>query len=275
MMLEIDVEGAYWPFLRTGQMPTKRGREQPKNKSTLSSKGDTVASVSWPTIVTSPYKPVPEITTILPSQILTLNLLSSSFSQQFLSFCQSHITPLLVTTPTKPKKGDAVRFNDRFQTLDQSFADSLWTKTGLKEAIEAYQEDGKTSQDIWGGTPVGLYSNIRVYRYLKGQFFDKHYDDSNTIEFSVEGKATRCFTTYTLLIYLTSSPPIVGGETVFYTEATKTSKGEEIVVNPQQGMALLHAHGSACLLHEGREVTEDADGLGKWILRSDLVVLPK
>jgi hypothetical protein len=85
----------------------------------------------------------------------------------------------------------------------------------------------------------------------------------------------RCPTTYTLLIYLTSSPPIVGGETVFYTGATKSKPGDKIVVNPQQGMALLHAHGAACLLHEGCEVTDDANGVGKWILRSDLVVLPR
>jgi len=144
----------------------------------------------------------------------------------------------------------------------------------LKEAILAYEEGDSSSRDTWGGVPVGLNSNIRVYRYRKGQFFDKHYDDSNTVEFTIDGQQTRCHTTYTLLIYLTSSPPITGGETVFYTPSSRTSPGKEIVINLQQGMALLHAHGSSCLLHEGREVTDDGNGLGKWILRSDLLVKP-
>ena len=154
-------------------MPTKRVGQSKSNKPSPG-KSEIAPPVPWPTIVASPYKPIPQITAVLPSQILTLNLLSSSFAQQFLGFCQSHISTLLTTTPIKPKKGDAVRFNDRFQTSDSSFADSLWTKSGLKEAIEGYEEEGKQSQEIWGGTPTGLNPNIRIYRYLKGQFFDKH-----------------------------------------------------------------------------------------------------
>jgi hypothetical protein len=155
-------------------MPTKRGRETTKAKINPTTKKDIVTSVNWPTIVPLPYRSNPEITTVLPSQILTLNLLTSSFSQQFLAFCQSQISPLLTTTPIKPKKGNAVRFNDRFQITDASFAESLWTKSGLKESVESYEEEGKQPEDVWGGKPVGLNPNIRIYRYLKGQFFDKH-----------------------------------------------------------------------------------------------------
>jgi len=253
--------------------PSKRT----KSKAGANNSKDSAQSptISWPEISHSPYRPIPEITTVLESQILTLNLFTSAFTLQFLNFCQSHIKPLLSTTPIKPKKGDAVRFNDRFQIEDLGFAESLWNNSGLKQAIIAYSEEGKSSQDIWGGEPVGLSPNIRVYRYLKGQFFDKHYDDSNAIDFIADGIPTRCHTTYTLLIYLTSSPPIIGGETVFYTPSTRNKPGEEIIINLQAGVALLHAHGSSCLLHEGREVTNDANGVGKWILRSDLVVMPQ
>ena len=81
-----------------------------------------------------------------------------------------------------------------------------------------------------------------------------------------------CRTTWTLLIYLTGTADgIVGGETVFYTEATKKKKSEEIVVTLEKGMAVLHRHGKECMLHEGKMVTDDG-GVGKWILRSDLVV---
>jgi hypothetical protein len=54
---------------------------------------------------------------------------------------------------------------------------------------------------------------------------------------------------------------------VFYQE-TKKNAMEEIVVNIERGMVLLHRHGgSYCLLHEGRPVTKAT----KWVLRSHLV----
>jgi len=58
---------------------------------------------------------------------------------------------------------------------------------------------------------------------------------------------------------------------VFYTEVTKSKKSEEIVASLDKGTALLHRHGNECMLHEGRLVEEDG-GVGKWVLRSDLVV---
>ena len=167
-----SVDNAGYTINLSNMPPTKRTI----SKSTSNSKDSTLLdeAISWPAIVLIPYKPIPKFTTVLASQILTLNLLSSTFTLQFLSFCQSHIAPLLSTTSIKPKKGDAVRFNDRFQVEDANFAESLWRNSGLKQAIEAYEEEGKSRQDIWGGEPIGLNSNIRVYRYRKGQFFDKH-----------------------------------------------------------------------------------------------------
>jgi hypothetical protein len=79
-------------------------------------------------------------------------------------------------------------------------------------------------------------------------------------------------TTWTLLLYLTSpATGCIGGETVFYPEPPKKSKGpppEPFVVDLQVGLALLHRHGDACMLHEGREVTQGE----KWVIRSDLCV---
>ena len=40
-----------------------------------------------------------------------------------------------MTTPGKPKKGDAVRVNDRFQVTDEDFAKRLWEETGLRDLI--------------------------------------------------------------------------------------------------------------------------------------------
>lgn len=53
--------------------------------------------------------------------------------------CKNYVNFLktlpLTTTPGKPKKGDALRFNDRFQIIDEQFANRLWEETGLRELV--------------------------------------------------------------------------------------------------------------------------------------------
>ncbi|KAI9929173.1 hypothetical protein ASPWEDRAFT_168989 [Aspergillus wentii DTO 134E9] len=196
----------------------------------------------------------------LPDQIYTIrNFLTATLCKNYVSFLAS--LPL-ITTPGKPKKGDAVRVNDRFQIEDATFAEMLWSSTALRELVTQGEEG-----DVWGGEPVGLNSNIRVYRYSKGQFFAKHYDDSNALTFKPpQSNPMPARTTWTLLIYLTTCG---GGETVFYQDPTRENRNPEpISVAPEIGMALLHRHGERCLMHEGMEVTEGE----KWVLRSDLVV---
>ncbi|KAL4928434.1 uncharacterized protein BDV17DRAFT_96589 [Aspergillus undulatus] len=214
---------------------------------------------------------------LLPDQIyLIRNFLPTSLCKTYISFLAS--LPL-TTTSEKPKKGDAVRVNDRFQIQDAAFAENLWRGTALRELVtnpageEEEAEGGeegsvqRSMKEIWGGEPLGLNAKIRVYRYSPGQFFAQHYDDSNTLSFlspSQPPKPAR--TTWTLLIYLSSC---TGGETVFYPEATRANRNPEpTAVAPEMGMALLHRHGDRCMLHEGKEVT----GGEKWVLRSDLVV---
>jgi len=182
-----------------------------------------------------------------------------------------------VTTPGKPKKGDAVRVNDRFQVFDEAFAKRLWEETGLRRLVlgerdgEGEEEMGEEERrELWGGEVIGLNPSIRIYRYTKGQFFDCHYDESNHLTLS----NTPAKTTWTLLLYLTSSATgCQGGETVFYPDeivipGKKNVVEKEIVVALETGMALLHKHGNDCMLHEGREVTEGE----KWVIRSDLCV---
>lgn len=64
------------------------------------------------------------------------------------SLCRDYVTFLqtlpLTTTPGKPKRGDAVRVNDRFQVQDQAFADRLWLQTGLKTVLE-----GEEWKSLW------------------------------------------------------------------------------------------------------------------------------
>jgi hypothetical protein len=108
---------------------------------------------------------------LMPAQIVTIsNFWSAALCKRYVTFLSS--LPL-VTTPGVPKKGDAVRVNDRFQVDDPEFAGLLWNSTGLKELVLG--EDGEQGDDkFWGGEVLGLNPNIRIYRYRKGQFFDQH-----------------------------------------------------------------------------------------------------
>ncbi|KAF1937121.1 hypothetical protein EJ02DRAFT_458983 [Clathrospora elynae] len=104
---------------------------------------------------------------VLPSQIVTIpNFWTATLCKAYVSFLSS--LPL-TTTPGKPRKGDAVRVNDRFQIDDPAFAERLWSETALKTLVT-----GAALKELWGGEVVGLNPNIRIYRYAKGQFFDQH-----------------------------------------------------------------------------------------------------
>ncbi|KAJ6019136.1 hypothetical protein N7522_001203 [Penicillium canescens] len=261
-------------------MPSKSKKQEPKPQS----RPKQSQSPNWPPL--RPLLPAADLSLelLLPDQIyLIRNFLPGSLCKTYASFLAS--LPL-TTTPGKPKKDEALRVNDRFQIDDARFAEMLWSQTSLKELVterfdeaEYESEDGDSSptqvaeraRRLWGGDPLGLNANIRIYRYTAGQFFGQHYDDSNNITFppypsTATSRATPARTTWTLLIYLTSC---TGGETVFYPEATRANRNpESIVVAPEVGMALLHRHGDHCMLHEGMEVTDGE----KWVLRSDLVV---
>ncbi|KAK4149284.1 putative prolyl 4-hydroxylase 4 [Chaetomidium leptoderma] len=223
---------------------------------------------SWP-----PFKPALPVVDLTPESLVQdkVVVLRSFFPR---SLCRDYVSFLrelpLITTPGKPKRGDAVRVNDRYQIDDPLFAQRLWTETGLKEVVL-----NKNVARLWGGEVVGLNSNIRIYRYTAGQFFDAHYDDSNNVTINPEtgggGSSTTpvpARTTWTLLLYLTSSADgCIGGETVFYPHDRRSAK-EEIAVSLETGMLLLHKHGHDCMLHEGREVTAGE----KWVIRTDLCV---
>ena len=82
-------------------------------------------------------------------------------------------------------------------------------------------------------------------------------------------------TMWTLLVYLTKSK---GGQTVFYPSqrlstnpslrVEKDQVIDPIVIEVEEGLALLHRHGKDCLLHEGRAVVSGR----KLVLRADICV---
>ena len=124
-----------------------------------------ISQPDWPSL--HPLVPTANLAldTVLQEQIIVIrNLFTASLCQRYVLFLS---TLNLVTTPTQPKKGEALRVNDRFQANDPQFAEQLWSGTGLKELVI-------NSPNDWGGEVCGLNPAIRIYRYKKGQFFGQH-----------------------------------------------------------------------------------------------------
>ncbi|GAP90205.2 putative L-ascorbic acid binding protein [Rosellinia necatrix] len=248
-----------------GNRNTASGKRLPHERKDHQPDPD-VAATRWP-----PFKPALPVTRLafdapiptLGDQIVLLrNFWPKSLCREYVAFLAG--LPL-TTTPGRPRRGEAARVNDRFQTSDARFAQRLWLQTGLKDAV---LDDAV--EHLWGGEVVGLNPNVRVYRYSKNQFFDCHYDDYNLVDVPSDdgSESIRARTTWTALLYLTSAADgVLGGETVFYPNDRKSPQ-EELVVAPESGMLLLHRHGDNCLLHEGREVLAGQ----KWIIRTDICV---
>ena len=135
---------------------------------------------AWPPFEHTPALEDLCLNALYPGQIVTISgFWTSSLCKKYVKFLS---TLPLVTTPGKPKRGEAVRVNDRYQIDDPVFAERLWSETGLKDLVLACDVAGlngvtsleERQRQLWGGVPIGLNPNIRVYRYTKGQYFDQH-----------------------------------------------------------------------------------------------------
>jgi hypothetical protein len=119
---------------------------------------DAVAVPDWPPL--KPLLPSSDLSlsTLVESQIVVIrNFWTATLCKNYVSFLSA--LPL-VTTPGQPKKGDALRVNDRFQINDPAFANRLWLETGLQELVcgngggeEGETEDGgmtkEERQKLW------------------------------------------------------------------------------------------------------------------------------
>lgn len=208
------------------------------------------------------YKPLPE--NVIPGQIITVNrFLSPEFCEELIaSFTKGLV---LETTPLIKSKEYAARFNDRISVTNFGAADALWLylKEILQQRPNFEDADLDEIREIFANAR-SLNPQLRVYRYIKGHHFGKHYDESVACPLAhdptVQGK-----TKWTLLIYLTGGKEFEGGDTIFYPETVR-GKTETISVHPDKGMALLHKHGDDCLKHEAELVKSGV----KWVLRSDV-----
>lgn len=158
---------------KTNLKPNKKSRIPEEQKVAKPSAPD------WPRF--NPLIPTSDLslTSLVEDQIVLIpNFWTASLCKTYVSFLS---TLPLVTTPGKPRKGDALRVNDHYQIDDPEFAERLWSSTALKDLILNHAlddgEDVRTEEcnrKLWGGDVVGLNPRIRIYRYGKGQFFDQH-----------------------------------------------------------------------------------------------------
>jgi hypothetical protein len=110
--------------------------------------------------------------------------------------------------------------------------------------------------------PVTCNPNLRLYKYTKGQWFGRHVDESNKIDFPrnsgdlVDGPLSAVDawdglrTEITVLFYLSSCR---GGATRFHLAHGRKSS---VAFTPEEGAVLLHVHGDHCLEHEAEPVIE-------------------
>lgn len=89
---------------------------------------------SWPAF--KPPLPIVDLTP-QPHPLTSKVILVPSFFPR--SLCRDYVAFLktlpLQTTPGRPKRGEAVRVNDRFQVDSPDFARRLWEETGLREVL--------------------------------------------------------------------------------------------------------------------------------------------
>ena len=157
------------PFCKGNIMGPKKPTGKAESKVKRKVPEAPVPLPDWP--ILQPLLPTTDLSleTLLEEQIIVIrNFFTSTLCKEYVAFLSS--LPL-VTTPAKPKQGDAVRVNDRLRFDDPSFAEQLWSSAGLKFLVNGSPENncGELTPDearrLWGGEVCGLNPRIRIYRY--------------------------------------------------------------------------------------------------------------
>ncbi|KAE8782428.1 hypothetical protein D1007_44091 [Hordeum vulgare] len=189
--------------------PQQRQRQKKSSAAKKAKKGGATGSGSgsgsggaWPAI--KPKKHL-QVNRLKGTQLLTVpDFLTSAEAKAFVDVAES--MGFTHQGSLGPLKGEAYRDNDRISVTDPLLAQTLW-ESGINRIFMDLNISGKVA--------TGLNPNIRLYRYVEGQRFGRHIDESVNL-----GDGSR--TQYTLLVYLSGkgsakdSQALVGGETVFY-----------------------------------------------------------
>ena len=187
------------------------------------------------------------------------------------------VVPMQGPSPSdlKPRKNEALLNRDSAAVTDSQLCDVLWSRLAPLLPVLSKAEGTPSPRfplGLVGDGKMGIAvpNQLKFYRYVKGHSFGLHVDVSR------RGPGPAEATDFTLLVYLNSQgepvpqyaeQPLAGGDTVFM----KTARQELLRVSPKQGSALLHAHGSRCLLHEAEAVAKGA----KYVLRADVMYGPE
>lgn len=205
------------------------------------------ATGAVPPTFPTPYPIVHLTATPLHStEILTI---PHFFTAAECNFWISHAQSLRFSSITHPATAEiAFRNHSRVELSDQYAAAAIFRR--LSPLLSPIVTGSKTP-------PVGCNPRLRLYRYQVGDRFGRHIDDTDVLE-------SRLITRATVLIYLNGGEhdDLEGGETKFYGQ-----RGALVAsVAPHQGLAVVHAHGDLCLLHEAAVVTKGV----KFVLRTDV-----
>ena len=149
-------------------------------------------------------------------------------------FEQMGFEEALVNTESGPRRVEHIRNNQRIIIDDKSLASEMWKE--LKSSVP---------NQIGNSTAIGLNERFRVYKYITGQEFKKHRDQSFI---RANGEASY----YTLMIYLNEG--FEGGETTF----------PDVTIKPKTGDCLVFLHD---LEHEGTKLVSGT----KYVLRTDIM----
>lgn len=206
------------------------------------------------------YKPTP--VSHIPKQVVLIeHFFPDELCDELIKSFQQNLT--LETTPLRKSKYYSPRVNDRVSLNDFDTADTLWQyfKYIVLNPLDLADPELEEVKEEFS-TAKSLNPQLRIYRYVKGHFFGKHYDDSVTCPIA-SNPSQSGQTKWTVLIYLTGDESLKGGATIFHPD---THGAQPMKVQPRKGTALLHKHGPDCLKHEG-ELVEAGE---KWILRTDV-----
>lgn len=223
---------------------------------------------------------------LIPNAVFVAqNALSAKECDEWIKYAESTGTWDIVAHPAT--KWIAHRECSRLQKNDWTMAHRLFTRIQqiVVEASKKLDIFDKSSlinssyannkNKSYKYQPITCNPNLRLYKYTKGQWFGKHIDDTNKVEWKGHdtpypaADVAEAQTEITVLFYLSSCR---GGATRFHLPKSGKKKGnkgvdDSVAFTPTQGAVLLHVHGDRCLEHEAEPVLDGE----KYVLRTDIV----
>lgn len=216
---------------------------------------------------------------LIPNAVFVArNALSSKECEEWINYAENSGWDDVAHPATK---WIAHRECSRLQKNDWTMAHRLYTRIQqivmeASKQLDIFDKSTRLNSSHASKTyqPITCNPNLRLYKYTKGQWFGKHIDDTNKIEWRGEDTpysitdVTETQTEITVLFYLSTCK---GGATRFHLPKSTKKKGKgndgSVAFTPTQGAVLLHVHGDNCLEHEAEPVV---DGI-KYVLRTDIV----